>query len=186
LKSMEESGISIFLRRNTARRTGGLPLSGSLTSEMLRMQWIPWMGECTMEESYVCKWLNMTEMKARGNLEEEEVGQGPDPDPEAGEEDRGPGAGPSQGEGLDQDPDPEGDPDPIHEIPMESLKVDQGASKGQKVGQGARIGLKVDPRAKARAEKRRGAALSQVLDPNPNPDPAIEKRLFEHIGISLN
>ena len=121
-----------------------------------------------------------------GNIEEEEVGQGPDPDPEAGEEDRGLGAGPSQGEGLDQDPDPEGDPDPIHEIPMESLKVDQGASKGQKVGQGARIGLKVDPRAKARAEKRRGAALSQVLDPNPNPDPAIEKRLFEHIGISLN
>ena len=139
-----------------------------------------------MEESYVCKWLNMTEMKARGNIEEEEVGQGPDPDPEAGEEDRGLGAGPSQGEGLDQDPDPEGDPDLIHEIPMESLKVDQGASKGQKVGQGARIGLKVDPRAKARAEKRRGAALSQVLDPNPNPDPAIEKRLFEHIGISLN
>merc|ERR1719513_523197 len=129
-----------------------------------------------MEESYVCKWLNMTEMKARGKIEEEEVGQGPDPDPEAGEEDRGLGAGPSQGEGLDQDPDPEGDPDPIHEIPMESLKVDQGASKGQKV----------DPGAKARAEKRRGAALSQVLDPNPNPDPAIEKRLFEHIGISLN
>ena len=30
---MEESGISIFQRRNTARRTGGLPLSGSLTSK---------------------------------------------------------------------------------------------------------------------------------------------------------
>merc|ERR1712179_588560 len=144
------------------------PLLGSWTSEMLRMPWTPWMEECMMEESYVCKWLNMTGMKARGNIEGEEVGLGLDPDPGAGEEDR----------------DLEGDQDPILEILMESQKVDQGASRDQKVGQEARKGQKVDLRA--RAEKRRGAILSQVPDPDPNPDPEIEKRLFEHIGISLN
>jgi len=184
LKSMEGSGISTSLRRNTARRTGGLPLLGSWTSEMLRMPWTPWMEECMMEESYVCKWLNMTGMKARGNIEGEEVGLGLDPDPGAGEEDRGLEVDPSQGEGPGQDPDLEGDQDPILEILMESQKVDQGASRDQKVGQEARKGQKVDLRA--RAEKRRGAILSQVPDPDPNPDPEIEKRLFEHIGISLN
>merc|ERR1712083_716537 len=136
--------------------------------EMLRMPWTLWMEECTMEESCVCKWLNMIGMKARGNIEGEEVGQGLDLDPGAGEEDR------SQGEDPGQDPDLEEDQDPILEILMESQKVDQGASKGQKA----------DPRARARAEKRRGAILSQVLDLNP--DPEIKKRLFEHIGISLN
>merc|ERR1719315_1016335 len=127
-----------------------------------------------MEESYVCKWLNMTGMKARGNIEGEEVGLGLDPDPGAGEEDRGLEVDPSQGEGPGQDPDLEGDQDPILEILMESQKVDQGASKDQKVD------------LRARAEKRRGAILSQVPDPDPNPDPEIEKRLFEHNGISLN
>jgi len=121
-------------------------------------------------------------MKARGNIEGEEVGQGLDLDPGAGEEDRGLEVDPSQGEDPGQDPDLEEDQDPILEILMESQKVDQGASKDQKVGLGARKGRKADPRA--RAEKRRGAILSQVLDLNP--DPEIEKRLFEHIGISLN
>jgi len=184
LKSMEGLGISISLRRNTARRTGGLPSSGFWTSEMLRMPWTLWMEECTMEESCVCKWLNMTGMKARGNIEGEEVGQGLDLDPGAGEEDRGLEVDPSQGEDPGQDPDLEEDQDPILEILMESQKVDQGASKDQKVGLGARKGRKADPRVRARAEKRRGAILSQVLDLNP--DPEIEKRLFEHIGISLN
>merc|ERR1719402_1576396 len=118
-----------------------------------------------MEESCVCKWLNMTGMKARGNIEGEEVGQGLDLDPGAGEEDRGLEVDPSQGEGPGQDPDLEGDQDPI-------------------VGPGARKDQKVDLRA--RAEKRKGAILSQVPDPDPNPDPEIEKRLFEHNGISLN
>merc|ERR1712179_423274 len=140
--------------------------------------WTPWMEECMMEESYVCKWLNMTGMKARGNIEGEEVGLGLDTDPGAGEEDRGLEEDPGQ------DPDLEGDQDPILEILMESQKADQGASRDQKVGQEARKGQKVDLRA--RAEKRRGAILSQVPDPDPNPDPEIEKRLFEHIGISLN
>jgi len=185
---MEGLGISTSPRRNTVRRTGGLPLLGSWTSEMRRMPWTPWMEECTMEESYVCKWLNMTGMKARGNIEGEEAGQGLDPG--AGEEDRGLEVDLSRGEGPGQDPDLEGDQDPILVNLMESQKVDQGASKDQKVDQeaskdqkvglGARKGRKVDLRAKA--EIRRGAILSQVLDPNP--DPEIKKRLFEHIGIS--
>lgn len=123
-------------------------------------------------------------MKARGNIEGEEVGLGLDPDPGAGEEDRGLEVDPSQGEDPGQDPDLEEDQDPILEILMESQKVDQGASKDPKVGPGARKDQKVDLRA--RAEKRRGAILSQVPDPDPNPDPEIEKRLFEHNGISLN
>lgn len=171
LKSMEGSGISTSPRRSTARRTGGLPLSGFWTSEMPRMLWTLWMEECTMEESCGCKWRNMTGMKARGNIEGEEVGQGLDPDPGAGEEDRGLEVDPSRGGGPGQDPDLEGDQGPILVILMESQKVDQEASKDQKVGLGARKGRKVDLRA--RAEKRRGAILSQVLDPNP--DPEIEK-----------
>merc|ERR1712179_806409 len=114
--------------------------------------WTPWMEECMGEESYVCKWLNMGGMKARGNIEGEEVGLGLDTDPGAGEEDRGLEVDPSQGEGPGQDPDLEGDQDPILEILMESQKAD----------------------LRARAEKRRGAILSQVPDPDPNPDPEIE------------
>jgi len=43
--------ISTYPRRNIARRTGALPSSGFWTSEMLKMRWILWMGECMMAEN---------------------------------------------------------------------------------------------------------------------------------------
>merc|ERR1712130_785182 len=106
---------------------------------------------CMTEESCVCRWPSMTEMKARENIEGAEVGRGPDLDQEAGGEDQDQGV--DQGQGGDQDP--------IPEILMKSLKVAPGASKG----------LKVDPRT----ERKRRAVLSQVPDLNLNPDPVIEK-----------
>jgi len=119
------------------------------------------MEGCMTEESCVCRWPSMTEMKARENIEGAEVGRGPDLDQEAGGEDQDQGVDQGQGEGLDLDPDPEGDQDPTPEILMKSLKVAPGASKG----------LKVDPRT----ERKRRAVLSQVPDLNLNPDPVIEK-----------
>merc|ERR1740137_499037 len=103
------------------------------------------------------KWLNMTEMRARGKL----GGAGLDLGLEAG------------GEGLDLEVNqgPEGNLDlkglgPTPVILMKSLKVTQGADKS----------LKVDPRA----ERKREAALNQVQDLGPDP---VTKRLFEYTGV---
>ena len=123
------------------------------------------MGECMMAVSCEDKWLNMTEMRARGKLGGAGVDLGQDLD--LGLE--------AEGEGLDLEVNqgPEGNLDlkglgPTPAILMKSLKVTQGADKS----------LKVDPRA----ERKREAVLNQVQDLGPDP---VTKRLFEYTGVPL-
>jgi len=115
------------------------------------------MAECMMGVSSESRWLNMTEMRARGKPGGAEVDLDRGPGPEAG------GGGQDLGVGLG----PREDLDPTPGILTKSQKVDQRAGRG--------------PRVALRAETRGEAGPSPVLDQGPDPENEIE-RLFGKMG----